>query len=274
MGCSLLGSPLAIRVPVQSITRCLTVLRIINAQGSLTTMQVARLADLPYTTAKRIMATLMHEGFVEVETGRKRYRVTAQVQALAHGFQEHSQLIAVARPKLVQLTTRHRWPVLVATRAGLQMMVRDCTHPLTPMSLTNYYPGFMFPMLDSAAGRAYLAFAPEEERRLCLENIFASAGWSEPIESRIEGMEHDWRQIRAKGYAAVARNTFTEPPGRTSAIAAPLFSHDALVGTIAMPFFASTMSVDEGAKRFGEDLMRAAREIGVSMSAPARPSST
>lgn len=128
-------------VPIRSVSRSLAVLRAINRQGSMSMAEIARVAAVPYPTACRLVQTLMYEALIEREPSRKRYRPTAFVRALSAGFQEHSELVAVARSYLEQLTAVTRWPALLSTRYGAEMMVRDCTDAMTSQVLDRHYPG-------------------------------------------------------------------------------------------------------------------------------------
>jgi len=58
-------------VPIRSISRCLAALIAINKHGSLTMMEIARAAGVPYPMACRTVQTLLHEGMIEQEPARK-----------------------------------------------------------------------------------------------------------------------------------------------------------------------------------------------------------
>ncbi len=204
-------------VPIRSVSRSLAVLQAINAAGSLSLMEIARAVKLPYATAARLVLTLLHEGMIEKEPDRKNYRPTVLVQSLASGYNDHSLLGAVSRPHLVELTNKHGWPVAVSTRFGMNMIVRECTHTMSPYTLSTYYPGFVYPLLDSAAGLVYLAFSSERERCLSRDEL-AAAGNAEAGFTSEESMD----DIRFKGFATRGRNRFTVPEGKNSAIAAPI----------------------------------------------------
>ena len=73
-------------VPIRAITRGLAVLQAVNQHGSLTMMEIAQSSKVPYPTACRIVQTLVHEGMLEREPGRKTYRATSSVLTLASGF--------------------------------------------------------------------------------------------------------------------------------------------------------------------------------------------
>jgi IclR family mhp operon transcriptional activator len=73
-------------VPIRAITRGLAVLQAVNQHGSLTMMEIAQTSKVPYPTACRIVQTLLHEGMIEREPGRKTYRATSLVLTLASGL--------------------------------------------------------------------------------------------------------------------------------------------------------------------------------------------
>lgn len=248
-------------VPIRSVTRSIAVLRAINRAGSLSMMDIAQQSKVPYPTACRIVQTLLYEGIIEREPTRKHYRPTAMVQSLSSGFQDHSRVAAVARPHIVALTKKHLWPLLVATRVGQSMMVRDSTHSLTSLSFNNYHPGDTFPLLECASGRAYMAFAEDEERAGILESIQELGTEIDPhtLSLFTSGILLD--EIRATGYAARGRNRFTSTPGKTSSIAAPLFEHGVVCGALTLVFFASAMKMDEAIRRYAEDVVSTARHI-------------
>lgn len=246
-------------VPIRSVSRSLAVLQAVNLAGSMSLMEIARAAKVPYATASRLVLTLVHEGMLEKEPGRKNYRPTPLVQSLASGYQDHSGIAAVARPHIVALTGRHGCPVAISTRFGANMIVRDCTHTLSPFTLSTYYPGFVYPLLHSAAGLVYLAFSDEREQRL-LRQAFADLGHADgsALSATSEAVLED---IRRKGYATRARNRFTVPEGKNSAIAAPIFQDGRLHGAVALIFLASAMRMDKAVDLFAADLMATAAAI-------------
>ena len=232
----------------------------INLGGSLSLTEIARTVGLPYGTASRLVMTLVHEGMIEKEPDRKKYRPTLLVQSLSSGYQDFSRLVALARRPIVTLTERHGCPVALSTRLGLNMIVRDCTHTLSHFTLSNYYPGFIYPMIHSAAGLVQLAFSNEHERdqsRLALEQ---SPGVNSSDLSSIS--EPALAAIRQRGFAIRSRNRFTTPEGKNSAIAAPILHNGQLTGTVALIFLASTVRMDKAVELYAQDTMGTAREIG------------
>jgi IclR family mhp operon transcriptional activator len=222
-------------------------------------MEIARAVKLPYATAARLVLTLLHEGMIEKEPDRKNYRPTVLVQSLASGYSDHSHLGAVARRHIVDLTNKHGWPVAVSTRFGMNMIVRECTHTISPYTLSTYYPGFVYPLLQSAAGLVYLAFSSERDRRLSRDDLPAPE--QTDAETGCFTSEAALQDVRAKGYATRGRNRFTLPEGKNSGIAAPIFHHGQLCGTLAIIFLASSMRMDKAEALCAQDVVDAARAV-------------
>ena len=249
------------RSGIRAISRSLAVLRVINRAGSMLIIEVARACSIPYPTARRIIHTLVRERYLERETTRKSYRPTVLVKALAQGYREESALLDIARPHLLQLTQDHLWPVSLVTRIGQIMIVRDCTHSLSPMALSNYSAGTTFPLLECASGHCYLAFSTEDERQKLLRAAAEGEKQVDPllIRSFQNGMAAS--QIREAGFAHRGRNRFTDTPGRTSSIAVPIFQDGHVFGALTMVMFASAMTMGEAAKRYAPFLKSAAEQI-------------
>jgi IclR family mhp operon transcriptional activator len=252
---------------VRSISRGLAVLQAINRGGSVSMMEVCRHADIPYPTACRIVQTLIDEGFVEREPARKRYRPTAMVRTLAMGFQDEDNLVAVARPHIVELTRMLGWPISITSRVGSMMMLRDTTHKLTSLTLHNHVPGFTLPIIESSSGKTYLAWCDSEERDGVLQGLRQMDGPAERMAVLLTSNERMLDDIRAKGYGTQARNAYTPQPGKTSSISVPLFNDQRVVGAMVLIYFASAITMAEAETRYVPSLKETARLISAEMGA-------
>jgi IclR family transcriptional regulator, mhp operon transcriptional activator len=248
-------------VPIRSLSRGIAVLQAINRGQALSMMEIARTSEVPYPTACRIVQTLLHEGLIEKEPSRKRYRPTALTQTLAHGFQGHARLVKTARAHLVDLTRAVGWPVSISTHVGNSMVIRDSTHALTALTFSNYYPGFALPVLECASGLVYLSHMPEEE----LASILHTLRLMDQKRSKhiIDLLLHEGlaEQIRTQGYATRGNNQFTHNPGKTSSIAVPLFENGRIAGALTLAFFAAATKMDNAVAQFVEPLRSAAQAI-------------
>jgi IclR family transcriptional regulator, mhp operon transcriptional activator len=252
-------------VPIRSISRSIAALKAINRHGSLSMMEISKASEVPYPTACRIVQTLLYEGLIEQEPARKRYRPTAMVQALSHGFQHDDRLVKIARPHIVALTKRVGWPVSIAIRVGRNMMLRDSTHANTSLTFEQYYPGFTLPILDSASGKLSMAFAPDDERRMILTWMRVSQDIDLQYLATAEA-SLDVDRIRQQGFAIQGRNHFNLTPGKTSSIAVPIFLNGAFEAAMTMVFFVSAMKLDAALESYLEELKATAAAISHDLS--------
>jgi IclR family mhp operon transcriptional activator len=248
---------------VRAVSRSIAMLQAINRYGSLTLIEIARIVDLPHPTAYRIIRTLMHEGLIECEPTRKSYRVTALVQSLAIGFQDHGKLVAVARPFMGVFTKKMGWPLSINTHVGQWMIIRDSTNAETSLTFTKYHPGHTFPILESSSGLAYLAFVSDEERAGILRGIELIDGRSK-VHSRLESGDLA-QTIRAAGYAVYDRSLHTPTPGKTSSISVPVFERGKTVAALTLTLFSSAMSMDEAVRRYLPELQETAAAISAGL---------
>jgi IclR family transcriptional regulator, mhp operon transcriptional activator len=247
-------------VPIRSICRSIATLKAINRHGSLSMMEISRASHVPYPTACRIVQTLLYEGLIEQEPARKRYRATAMVLSLAHGYQHDDRLVTIARPHIVELTRKVGWPVSIAIRVGRNMMLRDSTHANTSLTFEQYYPGFTLPILDSASGKLSMAFASPEDREMILKWMRVSQDIDLDYLKTAE-MSLDVDKIQLAGYAVQGRNHFNLTPGKTSSIAVPIFLNGAFEAAMTMVFFVSAMKIDTALENYLADLKATAAVI-------------
>lgn len=248
-------------VPIRAISRGLKMLQTINEAGSITMMNAARAVGVPYPTACRIMQTLMFEGFVEMEPNRKRYRPTALVNTLSSGYHFENSLVVGARPHLVDLTREVLWPVSIATRVGLKMVVRDSTHSMTSLTFQNYYPGDSLPLFSTASGKVHFAFCDKLERESIIKGLKTFGASDERALAYFSDTIDQAKHVRRQGYATHGRNKFTETPGKTSSISVPIMLNDRFVATLNLIFFASAMPMDKAVERYLQSLKATATKI-------------
>ena len=252
-------------VPIRSVSRAFTILKAINRHGAMSLTDIAAEARLPYPTVTRIVQTLLAEGLITRGPERKRFHPTAMVQTLSLGFQSHDHLTAKARPHIDALTRKLAWPVSVATRVGLTMMVRASTHAQTALTLNIYYPGYTLPILGCATGKAFVAFAPADERRGILDGLKRQGDSEDRATAKQFESAAFVRRLKAQGYATHKHNIHTENPGKTSSIAVPLFRGDILAGALSLNFFASALKMSEAEAHFAPELKAAALWIGADL---------
>ncbi len=106
---------------VQSIERAFAVLAALT-DGPIGVTEVADRAELPKSTAARMLASLAREGAVEQVPGETRYRLGPRIESLATGLVATRSIVAIARPHLEELAAE------VGEVAGLSVPDGDLIH--------------------------------------------------------------------------------------------------------------------------------------------------
>lgn len=247
--------------PIRSVSRALRVLQAINRHGTLNMTKISEAAGLAYPTTCRLVQTLVSEGVIEREPGRKFYRPTALAQSLSCGYQARSRMVAIARRHIEELTRQTGWPVSLSSRVGSQMVIQDSTHALTTLTFSEYPPGFSLPLLSCASGLAYLSALESSEREALLAQL-DDIDLNNPLIRMIQSNSDAYfERVRQEGYAAFVKNQHTKDPGKTSSFAVPLFHGDDVVGSLALIFFSSSMSVVEAYEQYGAQVREAQTAI-------------
>lgn len=244
---------------IRAIGRGLRVLQAINQHRSISMMEIARHAELPYPTTCRIVETLIEEGMIEREVSRKHYRPTVLVKTLSVGFQADNILAHASRRHICSLTRELRWPISVCTRVGMTMMIRESTHVIAPFTLNVYHPGYTMPLLDSSSGKVHLAFSDEDEQEEALEHVRrTNQAAGDRMASRLRLV---LSEIRVKGYGIQDRIRHTANPGKTSAISVPIKREGPCEGTVTLAFFASSMTLSSAIETYMPRIRDAAEAI-------------
>lgn len=143
---------------VQSIERAFAVLGTL-ADGPIGVTEVAERADLPKSTAARMLVSLAREGVVEQVPGDTRYRLGQRLVTLAAGIMPARSLAALARPSLEGLAET------VGEAAGLSVTDGHLVHYIeqidspNPVSVRDW-TGSRIPMHAVSSGQVLLAFSP------------------------------------------------------------------------------------------------------------------
>ena len=242
---------------IQPVTRALDVLEALNKRDATSLNVLHQETGYPKSSLVRVLDALIAAGYVEQIARRTGYRTTARVLNLAGGFSERDRVVDVAEPLMREFTSRHRWPVTLATYAGQSMRLRFTTTKDSPLSPDRPRGTASFPMLDSALGRAYLAFCQKGERALILKVLAASSAPHLRPARDPEPLERLFATIRRNGYAV----TGPIAGDRGLGLALPLVKKRQVLASITMRIYRSSMSEAEAARRYLPALQELAGDI-------------
>jgi len=147
-------------IGVQSIRRAFSVLRALGA-GPLGVSEVAAASHIPKSTAARLLAALADEGAVEQVPGERRYRLGPELRSIAHGLDETWDVIAIARPALVELAASVGEAAGIAVRDGWTVQYVDQVEPPNPNPVqVRDWTGTRIPLHAVSSGQVFLAQLP------------------------------------------------------------------------------------------------------------------
>jgi len=242
---------------VQPALRSFRVLEALNAAGTATLMHLHEATGLPKPTLVRLLDTMIAAGYVRRISRSAGYTLTERVLRLSSGFRYNDLVVEAARPFLSALTAEYKWPVALATFDRDAMLVRISTRHESPFSTDTDWLNKRLPMLVSALGRTYLAFCPEEERRLILALLRSSR-------AAVNAQARDEKHIASLLSAIHKRKYATTAPMRGDpaiGIAVPVMNGESVSACITMRYLGVAMSEAEAVRRYLAPMQRAAQGI-------------
>lgn len=248
---------------VRGLARGLQVLRTLNAMddGRATSQQIADLTGLHRTTVRRLLETLMEEGFVRRSASDDSFRLTLAVRSLSEGFTDTERIATVAPPIMGQLLQRVAWPSDLTTPDGDAMIIRETTHRFSRLSFHRAMVGRRLPILLTAAGRAYFATCPDEEREDILELLRSGAGGEEQQAfARNDALVRKLIQrVREDGFGSNHGDWAAQ--AKIGAVAVAISADERVIASLNVVFLSRAVSLEDAARRYVPELQKAALDI-------------
>jgi IclR family transcriptional regulator, mhp operon transcriptional activator len=254
------------QVLVRGLQRGLQVLRVLNTKSHASALEISRTTGLPRTTVYRLLDTLIEAGYVKIGNRPEEYCLAVGVCTLSDGYKEKAWLSGIAEPVITALGNDIVWPVDIATFDVDAMTIRYTTHSYSPLSLEQGVPGMRVPVLSTAIGRAYLAFCPEAERQLIIENLASGSTPDSELARDATAVKKIIAKVQRLGYGYRIGGILP----KIGSIAVPVRQHIQVRASINMHFILSAISLDEAVKRYLQPLRQAAGKIETELSSAAK----
>ncbi|MDG2244144.1 MAG: helix-turn-helix domain-containing protein [Rhodospirillaceae bacterium] len=242
---------------VRALERGLDLLEVLNAHDGADITLLAERTDLPRGTAYRMMETLIARGFVAKGSNAATYWLTRKVRVLSNGYGADASMVQTAIPFLDALCEKTEWPVSLTLPLGTKMVVRAHTDALTPLVLVKIPIGHEVPMINSAAGLAYLSQCRDQERTVLIDMIFAV-----PAEDAFEQSLRDRavvdtliNETRSQGYSYLSTDD------THAAMGVPIMLGNRPVGVLSVRYFKSAVSRARASRLHLESVVAAASDI-------------
>ncbi|WP_119157065.1 DNA-binding transcriptional regulator [Caldimonas tepidiphila] len=247
---------------VRGLARGLTLLKALNRLpgGISSTSELARACGLDRTTTKRLLETLRAQGFVRQGEREGQYYLTFEVRRLSEGFEDEAWVARIASPAMQAAVRELVWPCDLATAEAGFMVVRESTHRWSALSQHRAMIGERLPLLQTAIGRAYLAWADEAEREALLELLRRRDDRLGELARDAAFVRRLLRQTRTRGYAVNEGEWIREAD--FAAVAVPVHAGERLLAALNLVFPKAAVSDRELRQRFVPALQRLADTIG------------
>ena len=240
---------------VESLDRGLRLLQAFGDRPSpMTLSEIADLTSLPRATARRILLTLQHGGYVASDG--KMFAPTPHVLTLAGSYLRSNQLVAVLQPVLDEIATAAQEISSLAVLDGEEVVFIARGSP-TRIFSGGVDIGYRLPAFCTAVGRAMLGRLGDSELKARLGAMKREALTPQTLtdpKRLLAAITAD----RARGYSLVDREA--EPHFRS--IAVPVKRYDgAIVAAINIGAHVDRVSTEEMVKRFLPLLREQAAEV-------------
>jgi IclR family transcriptional regulator, acetate operon repressor len=228
-----------------------TIVRSFTGRSEQSMTEIAQFADLPLSTAYRLLSDLVDGGVLE-RGDNGRYHIGAMLRQVAGSggpAEEHRFRIGQTLEDLEATTgSRARFGVLHGA-LGVSYLERssDMRGPCVP--------GLMvLPAHATALGKAILAYAPSQTVDRILQRGPLRRG--SPTAAADEQFDQELSAIRQRGLAVSAGRGWHQP--QMCALAAPVFGpHESVVGAVEL----AIADIRSGARSAGPALLVAARGL-------------
>ena len=200
----------------RGIERAIAMLRILaDNPAGLTLSDLARRADVPLTTAHRIVGVLQDSQLVrETPSGMQALGVGTVI--LAGSFLDGLDIRAEARPALIRLSEKLGETCHLGVLASAEIVYLDKIDSAHPVRMVSRVGGTN-PALTTAIGRSILAFSPHDR----LSGVIAASRQMYGSSVEVSELDAALSEVVARGYS-----TDLEVNERgICCVGAPIFSH-------------------------------------------------
>lgn len=248
---------------VRALHRGLDVLEFLGEHGPSSLHQIHLGTELPKSSLRRLLATLVERRFIRVGLSDGMYRSNI---ATPRGVDtQHSvrigRLVEIARPYLLELTLQVKWPAHLHIFVGNRMRIIESTHGQSPLGAAHGMDvETELNMFVAASGLAWLACLPDAEALRIAEGCRADE-FATPERYGVTNavLVKYLAGVRGSGFAT--RKTSQLRPDGRSAIAVAIREKGRPAGAIAIAWPRDFMDADAFAARHLQALLKASSSI-------------
>jgi IclR family mhp operon transcriptional activator len=252
---------------IKSLERGLRVLQALQMQPDSSLHELHVFTGISKPSLLRILHTLARSGLVTRRIADGRYRIGSSLSHTPSPREHRDRIAEAAAPVLEKLCRRVSWPSDLMVPAGDHMEIRETTRTRSPILLQQERIGLPVNWLNSAVGRAYLAFCSSKERQRIVDLLRGSSKPEDRLAREPSRLNAILAETRARGYgtrdATHVGGYYGGPPHADGllSIAVPLRDGSRILGAINMLWLRPAHTIEAFAARYLSELQAAATEI-------------
>ena len=200
---------------VQSVDRAITVMEFLSSRGWSGVTEVSKELEIHKSTAYRLLTTLRDRGLVEQDAGTEKYRLGFGLVALASSVTADLDVARCSRPVCDRLAERTLETVTVAVLEDDDgVIIYQSNSGSSALSVN--WEGQHTPLHVTAAGKIFLHYMPEDQRRRLLKRPLQRYTGNTVAKPAV--LQDELRVSRDRGYW----RTVEELEDGLNAVAAPI----------------------------------------------------
>src|SRR5919205_674585 len=182
---------------VRSVDRAITVMELLSRWGWSGVTELAKELGINKSTAYRLLTTLRDRGLVEQDSATEKYRLGFGLVALASSVTADLDVARCSRPVADRLAEETGGTVTVAVLEEDDGIILHQSNSGTSALSVNW-EGQHTPLHATAAGKIFLHYMPEDQRRRLLKKPlqrYTESTFAEPAD-----LQKELRASRDRGY--------------------------------------------------------------------------
>ena len=247
---------------IRALQRGVSVLQAVNKLNGARPADIAEAIGIPRASIYRLLETLEEMRMVHKDHFTNKWRPTANVKSLSSGFREEDRVCQNAVPHILELGRQVLWPVDLVTFRNNRMEVRESTHQISPYSVHSGIVGQEMPVMETASGRAMLAFMPAEDRDALLALLAEVTGRSPPFLMRDGELAVILDRVRELG-VGFRKNDFTP---ETGSISAPIWHNQRILACVTIVWSSRALQLERAIELYRDKLFDTAESISRELS--------
>ncbi|WP_125153561.1 IclR family transcriptional regulator [Clostridium rectalis] len=185
---------------VQSVDRSLSILEVLSDyENGLGITEISEKVNLHKSTVHRLLATLIHKGYVKQEEKANKYKVTLKLFELGNKKIQKMDITTVARPYLKELVQKTNEVVHLVVSEGTEIIYIGKEESQNTIR-THSRIGYRRPLYCTAVGKSILSYM-EDERILDIWNKSKVEKLTEHTITDLKEFKKHINEVRKKGYA-------------------------------------------------------------------------